>query len=609
MTPHAFLELLWQYKQEEQYLLIWTGQDKRSHWFQDAAKAGDFVASDACRGMCVFVGIGSSKTDNGPTHRCTSDEIASLCAVWTDLDLKGEAHKGKALPGTVEDALSVLPQDMPPTITVATGNGAHAWWVFKEPLTFETEEDRRHTVEVLNRWHTMIRLRCKARGWVYERLSDLARVARVPGTSNMKDPAKPKPVTALASTDRTYSLSDFQEYVDDAGIPGTAAQESAAREWAERFKDKPLVITPAARIPQDVLDAWMDPANSDKQFAARFRNTWERRRHDLKDPSQSGYDLALADFGVMAGLAEQQIVDLICHHRALHGQKQRTREDYFQRTIARAMERNPDAPMPAAAPPTTGLAAPLGAHVAPEDRGATDTTGKPHPAPPPPPAKEMSPEDQKAMLCENISKEIGIPIHIAITRLVKIRGKDPSYRMELADETKIEFTTIGKFRTQEVVRDEIAKQTDWLMPRIKPKQWDVIAQEMVSACFAEEGPIEAQWEDSTIDIVVRYLEGNSFIEDIATAQQQYRSRPIVKDGCIAVNTRDLSEWINRTGYEPISAKALASRLSAIGAHSKRITGKHPEQSRWLLPLKAFDPANWRKARLEAVPKENDSNAA
>ena len=325
MTASEFLEVLWHYKSEEQYILIWTGQDKRSRWFQDVAAAAAHVDSDACRGKCVFVGIGSSRTDNGPTHRCTSDEIASLCAVWTDLDLKGDAHKGKALPGTVDDALSVLPADMPPTITVSTGNGAHAWWVFKESLTFESIEDRLHAVEVLNRWHTLIRLRCAARGWVYERLSDLARVARVPGTSNMKDPAKPKPVTVISTTDRRYDLSDFQEYVDDAGIPGTEAQARAAREWAERFKDKPLVIDTSARIPQEMLDSWMDPANSDQQIALRFRNTWERRRDNLKDPSQSAYDLALADFGVLAGASEQLIVDLICHHRSIHSQKQRTR--------------------------------------------------------------------------------------------------------------------------------------------------------------------------------------------------------------------------------------------------------------------------------------------
>jgi hypothetical protein len=610
MTPQAFLDLLWQYKPEDQYILIWTAQNKRSHWFQDVSKAGDFVESDACRGKCVFVGIGASKTDNGTARRCASEEIATLCAIWTDLDLTGEAHKGKALPGTVEDALSVLPEDMPPTITVSTGNGAHAWWVFKEPLTFETEEDRHDAVRVLNRWHTLIRFRCAARGWVYERLSDLARVARVPGTFNMKEPTNPKAVTVRSQTNRFYNLSDFEEYVDDAGIPDDEARERAAREWKERFADKPLVINHAARIPQELLDAWMDPKNSDQQTASRFRNTWERRRHDLKDPSQSGYDLALADFGVMAGLAEQQIVDLVVHHRSTHGQKQRHRIDYFQRTIAKATERNPDAP------PTTGLAAPQGAHVAPESQQATDDASK-HPTAPVPnpttvkamraaaaPPKEMSESDQKTAFCEKISVQIGIPV--AITRLLRITGKDPSFRMELADGTKIEFTSVKAFRNQEAVRDALAGQMKWLMPPIKPQRWREIAQDMLRACFDEEGPIEAKWEEAARDMVGRYLEDNGFIEDIAAAHPQYRGKPIVKDGRIAINTTDFHGWINRTTLQVLTVKAIAGQLSAIGAVQKRVGGKgFREQSRWLLPIEHFNPADFDKAE---VPQE-DSRAA
>lgn len=586
MTTREFLEVLWQYKPEDQYMLIWTGQDKRSRWFLDVAEAADYVASDACRGKCVFVGIGSSKTDNGPAHRCTSEEIASLCAVWADLDLKGDAHKGKALPGTVEDALSVLPKDMPPTITVSTGNGAHAWWVFKEPLTFDTGEERNDAVRVLNRWHTMICYRCAARGWAYDRLSDLARVARVPGTLNMKDSANPKAVAVIARTDRAYNLSEFEEYVDDAGIPDDEARERAAREWAERFRDKALVINPAARIPQDLLDAWMDPKNSDQQMASRFRNTWERRRHDLKDTSQSGYDLALADFGVVAGLSEQRIVDLIVHHRAIHGQKQRTREDYFQRTIARALDRNPKAP------PATYAAAPEAPvpTVKPEAKPEVSTTT---------PAKDLSPEDLKAALCEKVSNAIAIPV--PITRLVRITGKDPSFRMELADDTKIEFTSVSKFRNQEVVRDALAGQMKWLMPPIKPVRWREIAQDMLNACFDEEGPIEAKWEESARDAVGRYLEDNGFIEDIATAHPQYRGKPIIKDGRIAINTTDFHGWINRTTFQNMSVKALASQLAAMGAVQKRVTGKHREQSRWLLPVEHFDPADYQKA---AAPQED-----
>jgi hypothetical protein len=388
-------------------------------------------------------------------------------------------------------------------------------------------------------------------------------------------------VVVLASTDRRYHLSDFEEYLDDAGIPNLEQQESAAREWTERFKNKPLVINVGARIPQELLALWMDPKNSDEHTASRFQNTWERRRHDLKDPSQSGYDLALADFGVVAGLADQQVVDLICHHRAIHGQKQRTRVDYFERTLARASERNPEAPPPASTSTksNTEASAPLPQH-------------QPADPAPAPAAKELSEEDQKAALCEKVSTAIGILI--PITRLVRITGKDPSFRMELADDTKIEFTSISKFRNQEAIRDALAAQTRWLMPPIKPARWREVAQDMLHACFDEEGPIEAKWEDSARDTVGRYLEDNGFIEDIATADPQYRGKPIVRWGRIAINTTDFHGWINRTTFQNMSVKALASMLSAMGAEQRRVTGKHREQSRWLLPIEHFNPAEYQK---------------
>ena len=69
MTPRSFLELLWQYKPEEQYILIWTLQDKRSHWFTDVTKAAEFVVATT-KDLDVYVGVGLSKEDHGPARRC-----------------------------------------------------------------------------------------------------------------------------------------------------------------------------------------------------------------------------------------------------------------------------------------------------------------------------------------------------------------------------------------------------------------------------------------------------------------------------------------------------------------------------------------------------------
>ncbi|MGA3099668.1 MAG: hypothetical protein ABSF25_24700, partial [Bryobacteraceae bacterium] len=518
MTPLEFLAVLWQHKPEAMYILIWTGQDKRSYWFKDVAAAGGLVASDACRNTCVFVGLGLSRADNGPNRRCASKEIAGLCGVWADLDIASPAHAGKALPPTVADAISILPTYMPPTITVATGNGAQAWWLFKEPLIFETDEESRDAARIINRWHTMIRLDCATRGWAYDRLADFARVARVPGTRNMKDPANPKDVHVISCNEsRRYGLSDFEEFLDHAAIPDIEAQEKTAQAWGERFKDAPIAISLAARIPQEMIDGWLG-------LDARFRNTWERRRHDLKDDSQSGYDMALADFGVEAGLPEQQIVDLIVHHRTIHGQRQRTKLDYFQRTIARAFERNPEAPAGqhfASTPAAAATSAPVIASTPVAASPPVDTGSATQENPPP----AMSPERAKADLCAKISTAIGIPV--PITRLVRITGKDPSYRMELGDGAKIEFTTVNKFADQAAVRWAVATQTKWIMPQVKPMRWREIAQDMLHACFDEQGPIEAHWEGAARDAVARYLEDNGFIDDIATAQPQYRGKPVV----------------------------------------------------------------------------------
>ena len=374
MMPLDFLNLLWQFKPEELYVLLWTLPDKGSHWYRDIAVAADFVLHS--RSADVYVGVGLSRADHGPARRCASEEIAGISGFWADLDLRSDAHNKKALPTTIPDALSIIPASMPPTIVIATGNGAHAWWVFKEPYTFDGDEDRHAVATQVARWHTLLCLNASSRGWAYDRLSDLARILRIPGTQNLKDPANPKDVVVHSFTDRRYNLSDFTQYLDDAAIPDPQAQEKAAREWAERFTDSPLVINPDARIPQEMLDGWM-------ATDMRFKNTWLRQRHDLTDQSQSGYDLALANFGMEAGLNEQQIVDLIIHHRRQFSQKPRTRLDYFQRAISKASQRKSGVGAPAIlaeAPPgpTAGNSAPQGA------QGALEAAGLRNGAPPGP---------------------------------------------------------------------------------------------------------------------------------------------------------------------------------------------------------------------------------
>ena len=55
-------------------------------------------------------------------------------------------------------------------------------------------------------------------------------------------PDNPKEVSVLSQTAQRYNLQDFEEFLDEAGIPDKEAEERGARAWAERFADTPLTI-------------------------------------------------------------------------------------------------------------------------------------------------------------------------------------------------------------------------------------------------------------------------------------------------------------------------------------------------------------------------------
>ena len=605
MTPREFLTLLWQYKPEEHYVLVWTLQDKQSHWFQDVAKAAEFV--ERTSGRDVYVGLGSSKEDLGPSRRCKSEEVAGMGGLGADFDFKSEAHGTKPLPTNVEEALSIIPPTLPPTIVVFTGNGIHAWWMLKEPFVFDSDDERKDAARLLARFHAMLAARAAARGWVYDKLSDLARILRIPGTKNMKDPARPKEVAVLTRQDRFYNLSDIEEFLEEFGVQDPEAESAAAQKWQERFNDTPIVVNLTARIPDEMLAAWMDPANSDVQMAMRFRNTWQRQRHDLKDPSQSGYDLALADFGVDAGLPPQLIVDLIVHHRALHGKRARTRVDYYQRTIARAEDRADvkrasislaaqPGPTPAAAPApaqdaTASTPAPQAPPVAPDAPEASQ------PATP----KQPDPDAARAAACKRLSEALGI----RVLRLVKITGKEPQYRMELASGQKIEFPSVQKLLAYDSVKNAIAGAIDTIIPKIKGKRWDELSQLMLRACVIEEGTEEMDWVGATRMHLEHYLSETGFIPSIESQMIQHQRRPMVIDGCVTVCASDFQTYVNKTTFQNLSIVKIAGMLSALGARSIRVRGggKFKDQSRWALPLDEFDPKGYPSPEEQGTPEE------
>ena len=214
-SARQFLEALFANKPEELHVLIWTLADKSSKWFRDVDSAIRYAES--ANGQDVFIGVGLTGRDYGPDRRCPSNEIAAIGGLWVDIDLRSDAHPKAALPCTVEEALTILPADLPPTFIIFTGNGIHVWLLFRELYLFRNEHDRAAAAALAKRWNTLIRDNARMRGWNIERLADLARLLRIPGTINFKDPTNPKAVVIRAHSHHRYNPSDIAKYLDDLG--------------------------------------------------------------------------------------------------------------------------------------------------------------------------------------------------------------------------------------------------------------------------------------------------------------------------------------------------------------------------------------------------------
>jgi hypothetical protein len=571
----AFLEFVFEGKPESLQVRLWISEYwDEPCWLPNVDAAAYCAQCQAERD--VYIGLGLANEDCGATEGCGPAELAALAGISIDIGLRSYAHPQATRPQTVEQAISILPPELPPTCVVDSGDSVQVCWLFQEPYVFASELDRRQTAGVLQRWTRLLRGNARIHGWAIDPAASLDHLLRVPGTTNCTDPDNPKSVTVYSRIDRRYSLSELIEYLDDQGVPDPAAKADARQEWGERLSDKPLAINLAARIPEDLLKGWL---TADEVF----KSTWFHHRSDLPDQSQLQYDLALGRFGVSADLTEQQIVDLIIHNRAMHKRKARTTLDYYYRTLAKASDLEDVGKTGAAGPPRESAEESAERAPRPEVTGLGSD------------ANSSSNSDMaKIALCDGLSKLFGVEI----LRIVKLSGQNPAYRIELA-QGKAHFDNVGKFISQSAVRSAIAARLGKLIPDFKPKQWKRIAQDMLDACIVEDGGPELEADGEARMYLSQYLEESEFILQIADQTGATKRKPMVRQGRITVCASDLQSFINLTTHQGLSPRAVAAMLSAIGAASKRVRGKgFKEQGRWVLPISEFDPADYR------VPKSD-----
>ncbi len=147
--------------------------------------------------------------------------------LWFDIDFSTGDHKQAGpLPLNVEEVLAFLATLPPASLIVHTGGGVHAHWLFKELFMIRSVCDRAEFAHLADRFTATLADKAMAdHGWNLDRLGDLARVLRAPGTINSKYNVH---VELLQSSDVRYDPCDF-DWLDDLPMPDTSPAYHSAR--------------------------------------------------------------------------------------------------------------------------------------------------------------------------------------------------------------------------------------------------------------------------------------------------------------------------------------------------------------------------------------------
>lgn len=261
-------------------------------------------------------------------RRGAATDVFLLPGFYVDLDVG--AGKFDDLDAAEKFAAEQLP--VAPTMTVVSGGGLHAWWLFEEPDELLDDAALRRAEARVHGWSLAARHAAQPAGVRVDAVWDLARVCRVPGTHNWKT-GEPRPVKVRSSGGRRVSPSDFDLFAVEPSR-ATAGQGAVLEKLG------------GVRV-DGSADVGVGKFQALSANVEAFAATWEHERPDLLDQSNSGYDMALATMAAMAGWSPQEIVDLVVAHRRKwsHASPSHQRDPlklknagYYASTVAKATE-------------------------------------------------------------------------------------------------------------------------------------------------------------------------------------------------------------------------------------------------------------------------------
>jgi hypothetical protein len=148
----------------------------------------------------------------------------AFSVIGMDIDIADPNKPNKSLPANIDVAVAALETlQLPPSIYVNSGSGLHAYWVLDEDLLVTDESDLKQARDFVANFYRGVASNFPE--FNFDHTQDLARSFRMPGSTNLKDPANPKIVSVRElHSERIYSHDE----IIDASV-SIAAKERAVK--------------------------------------------------------------------------------------------------------------------------------------------------------------------------------------------------------------------------------------------------------------------------------------------------------------------------------------------------------------------------------------------
>jgi hypothetical protein len=576
VSARFFAELFDAIVSDEQLMYIWI-PNSGSVYFADTNQAAAYAQSRHTEN--VYFGLGTTSKNLGANKRPSALQVSSIPGLWLDIDIAGPAHKKENLPASHEDAIDLLKSSLPlpPTILVDSGHGLHAYWLFKEPWMFETEDERQQAASLMRRFVLSFKYHAAVRGWAMDSVFDLARVLRVPGTLNTKPGAEQMLCSVRdADYERRYNPDEFYQFLVDT--EEVRNDDDIAEMLSADRNPFNLFLRHDAAPPWQKFDAM-------KEIEPRFILTWDKRRRDLQDQSPSSYDMALINLLVSYKWAEQDIANTVIAFRRKHAKNDREakkalRVDYITRTIMKAkkvFEKFEDDEQEAHCDLNEEILELTEQNMAAERDPSVE-----------PPSKEA------------IAKMLEPILKVKIKKLVKYVCDEPKFEMVLEDGSVLSLGTIDKIINQRHIKNVIAAHKGKIIKIIKAPAWDQYATLLMQ--LVEE--VTPAAEDATekgnfISTLELYLEAKGIITDRDSAFST--GRPFWHDSKAYIFSSDFVNW-TKFNAEPMSKHNFAMTAASLSVQSRKMHFKvGPDEAQKTTTRAVYDITGYVTGRVTDSP--------